>query len=30
MRERFEHLRGFNAIVKDNVRRTMTSWGMGW
>ena len=30
LRGRFEHLRGFNAIVKDNVRRTMTYWGMGW
>jgi glyoxylase-like metal-dependent hydrolase (beta-lactamase superfamily II) len=30
LRERFAHLRGFNAIVKDNVRRTMAYWGMGW
>lgn len=30
LRERFEHLRGFNAIVRDNVRRAMAYWGMGW
>lgn len=30
LRGRFEHLRGFNAIVKDNVRRAMAYWGMGW
>jgi glyoxylase-like metal-dependent hydrolase (beta-lactamase superfamily II) len=30
LRERFQHLRGFSVIVKDNVRRTMTYWGMGW
>jgi glyoxylase-like metal-dependent hydrolase (beta-lactamase superfamily II) len=30
LRERFQHLRGFNGIVKENVRRTMTYWGMGW
>jgi glyoxylase-like metal-dependent hydrolase (beta-lactamase superfamily II) len=30
LRGRFEHLRGFNVIVKDNVRRAMAYWGMGW
>jgi hypothetical protein len=28
--ERFQHLRGFNGIVRDNVRRTITYYGMGW
>jgi glyoxylase-like metal-dependent hydrolase (beta-lactamase superfamily II) len=27
---RFSHLRGFNGIVRDNVRRTMAYYGMGW
>ncbi|MEY3136280.1 MAG: hypothetical protein RL580_12 [Pseudomonadota bacterium] len=27
---RFQHLRGFNGIVRDNVRRTITYYGMGW
>lgn len=27
---RFAHLRGFNGIVRDNVRRTITYYGMGW
>jgi glyoxylase-like metal-dependent hydrolase (beta-lactamase superfamily II) len=30
LRARFEHLRGFNGIVRDNVRRTITYWAMGW
>lgn len=30
LRGRFEHLRGFNGIVRDNVRRTMAYYGMGW
>lgn len=30
LRGRFSHLRGFNGIVKDNVRRAMAYWGMGW
>lgn len=30
LRERFAHLRGFNSIVRDNVRRTLTYYGMGW
>ena len=30
LRGRFEHLRGFNGIVRDNVRRTITYWAMGW
>jgi len=30
LRERFAHLRGFNGIVRDNVRRTITYYGMGW
>lgn len=30
LRTRFEHLRGFNGIVRDNVRRTITYWAMGW
>lgn len=30
LRERFNHLRGFNGIVRDNVRRTITYYGMGW
>ena len=30
LRERFAHLRGFNGIVRDNVRRTLTYYGMGW
>jgi glyoxylase-like metal-dependent hydrolase (beta-lactamase superfamily II) len=29
-RRRFAHLRGFNGIVRDNVRRTITYYGMGW
>jgi hypothetical protein len=28
--ERFAHLRGFSGIVRDNVRRTITYYGMGW
>jgi glyoxylase-like metal-dependent hydrolase (beta-lactamase superfamily II) len=27
---RFAHLRGFNGIVRDNVRRAITYYGMGW
>jgi glyoxylase-like metal-dependent hydrolase (beta-lactamase superfamily II) len=27
---RFGHLRGFQGIVRDNVRRTITYYGMGW
>ncbi len=27
---RFSHLRGFSGIVKDNVRRVITYYGMGW
>lgn len=30
LHNRFGHLRGFNAIVRDNVRRTITYYGMGW
>ena len=30
LRERFEHLRGYNGTVRDNVRRTITYYGMGW
>jgi len=30
LRERFAHLRGFSGIVRDNVRRTITYYGMGW
>jgi glyoxylase-like metal-dependent hydrolase (beta-lactamase superfamily II) len=30
LRGRFAHLRGFNGIVRDNVRRTMAYYGMGW
>jgi hypothetical protein len=30
LRGRFSHLRGFNGIVRDNVRRTMAYYGMGW
>lgn len=30
LRERFAHLRGFNGIVRDNVRRTLTYYGIGW
>jgi glyoxylase-like metal-dependent hydrolase (beta-lactamase superfamily II) len=30
LRTRFQHLRGFNGIVRDNVRRTITYWAMGW
>jgi len=30
LRDRFVHLRGFNGIVRDNVRRTMAYYGMGW
>jgi glyoxylase-like metal-dependent hydrolase (beta-lactamase superfamily II) len=30
LRSRFAHLRGFNGIVRDNVRRTMAYYGMGW
>lgn len=30
LRSRFEHLRGFNGIVRDNVRRTITYYAMGW
>jgi glyoxylase-like metal-dependent hydrolase (beta-lactamase superfamily II) len=30
LRNRFQHLRGFNAIVRENVRRTITYYGMGW
>jgi hypothetical protein len=27
---RFQHPRGFNGIVRDNVRRTTTYYRMGW
>lgn len=27
---RFAHLRGFSGIVRDNVRRAITYYGMGW
>ena len=30
LREKFQHLRGFNGLVRDNVRRTITYYGMGW
>lgn len=30
LQTRFAHLRGFNGIVRDNVRRTITYYGMGW
>jgi hypothetical protein len=30
LRDRFDHLRGFNGIVRDNVRRTLTYYAMGW
>jgi len=30
LQTKFAHLRGFNAIVRDNVRRTITYHGMGW
>ncbi len=30
LRSRFEHLRGFSGIVRDNVRRTITYYAMGW
>jgi glyoxylase-like metal-dependent hydrolase (beta-lactamase superfamily II) len=30
LRGRFEQLRGFNGIVRDNVRRTITYYAMGW
>lgn len=30
LRDRFDHLRGFNGIVRDNVRRTITYYAMGW
>ena len=30
LRARFAHLRGFNGIVRDNVRRAMAYYGMGW
>jgi glyoxylase-like metal-dependent hydrolase (beta-lactamase superfamily II) len=30
LRGRFEHLRGFDGIVRDNVRRTLTYYAMGW
>jgi hypothetical protein len=30
LRSRFEQLRGFNGIVRDNVRRTITYYAMGW
>lgn len=30
LRSRFDHLRGFNGIVRDNVRRTLTYYAMGW
>jgi len=30
LQTKFAHLRGFNAIVRDNVRRTITYYGMGW
>jgi glyoxylase-like metal-dependent hydrolase (beta-lactamase superfamily II) len=30
LQPRFQYLRGFNGIVRDNVRRAMSYWGMGW
>ena len=30
LQPRFAHLRGFKGIVRDNVRRTLTYYGMGW
>ncbi|MFO1425974.1 MAG: MBL fold metallo-hydrolase [Steroidobacteraceae bacterium] len=30
LRSRFAQLRGFEGIVRDNVRRTITYYGMGW
>ncbi len=30
LRGQFDHLRGFNGIVRDNVRRTLTYYAMGW
>lgn len=30
LQTRFAHLRGFSGIVRDNVRRTLTYYGMGW
>ena len=30
LRKRFDHLRGFNGIVRDNVRRTLSYYAMGW
>lgn len=30
LRDRFAHLRGFSGIVRDNVRRVITYYGMGW
>ncbi len=30
LKPRFEYLRGFNGIVRDNVRRTLSYYGMGW
>ena len=30
LRERFQSLRSFNENVRDNVRRTITYYGMGW
>ncbi len=30
LRPRFEYLRGFNGIVRDNVRRTLSYYAMGW
>ncbi len=30
LRGRFEQLRGFNGVVRDNVRRTITYYAMGW
>lgn len=30
LQTRFAHLRGFSGIVRDNVRRALTYYGMGW
>lgn len=30
LQKRFAHLRGFSGIVRDNVRRALTYYGMGW
>jgi NAD(P)-dependent dehydrogenase (short-subunit alcohol dehydrogenase family)/glyoxylase-like metal-dependent hydrolase (beta-lactamase superfamily II) len=30
LQPRFAYLRGFNGIVRDNVRRTLSYYGMGW